>query len=480
MLKAKKAIEYVDTQRSFITGLSDKVWEYAEMPFREFKSADAIAGALAAEGFSIEWGVSGMPTAFVATWGKGHPVIGYMGEYDALADLSQKAVPYREVRVPGGGGHACGHNLLGVAPMAAAIGLKREMDAGGVEGTIKYFGCPAEEAVGGKVFMVKDGVFADCDVCLSWHPRSWTRVTYASTLAMNSFDVTFHGRSAAASTGGYNGRSALDAVQLMNLGVEYLREHMIGKARIHYVVTKGGEQPNVVPALASVRYHVRCPDVSQLRALEARVMKCASGAAQMTETRFEVKYLGGVWNVLNNTALEKVLADCMERVGPPQFGPKEHQFAQEISKTFVDRDGVLKSSPYSPEELKYLRNQNFCDIILPTMPRTIEYDLFFTDIGDVSWTVPTAQIETTCVCLGTTTHTWQWAAQTGMSIGHAGLITCAKILAEAGFELITRPEVIEEAKSEFARRIKESPVKYKPMLCDGGIPPLDLFEDTPW
>ncbi len=479
MIKAKKAMEYIDSHRDLITGVSDKVWEYAEMPFRETKSSAIIASTLEAEGFSIEWGLAGMPTAFVATWGKGGPVLGLLGEYDALIDLSQKAVPYKEARVPGGGGHACGHNLLGVAPMAAAIALKKEMEANGVRGTVKYYGCPAEEAPGGgKVYMAKDGLFAECDACLCWHPRSWTRVTYASTLAMNSFEVTFHGRSAAASTGGYNGRSALDAAQLMNTAVEYLREHMIGKARIHYVITKGGEQPNVVPALAQVRYMVRCPDVLQLRALESRVLKCAAGAAEMTETTYEVKYLGGDWNVLNNTVLEGVLEDSMKRVGPPVFGPEEHKFAEEIAKTFEDRDGVLKSSPYSPQELRFLKNRNFCDIILPTMPRTIEYDLFSTDVGDVSWTVPTAQIETTCVCLGTTTHTWQWAAQVGMGIGHAGLITAAKIFAEAGFELMTNPELFEKAKAEFDENIRDAGIEYEPMLPDEK-PPLDMFEETP-
>ncbi len=473
-------MDFIEANRKLITGVSDKVWEYAEMPFRESKSAAAIASTLEQEGFTIEWGVSGMPTAFVATWGKGRPVLGFLGEYDALADLSQKAVPHREVRVPGGGGHACGHNLLGVAPMAAAIALKHQMEGSNVPGTIKYFGCPAEEAVGGKVYMAKDGLFAQCDACLSWHPRSWTRVTYASCLAMNSMDITFHGRSAAASTGGYNGRSALDGVQLMNTGVEYLREHMIGKARIHYVIMKGGEQPNVVPAMAQVRYMIRCPDVVQLRALQARVLKCAAGAAEMTETTYEVKYLGGMWNTLNNTVLEGVLGECMRRVGPPVFGPEEHKFAEEIARTFKDRDGVLKSSPYSPQELRYLRNRNFCDMILPTMPRTIEYDLFSTDIGDVSWTVPTAQIETTCVCLGTTTHTWQWAAQVGMGIGHAGLITAAKIFAEAGFELMTNPELFQKAKQEFDEGIRDAGIEYEPMLYHGGKPPLDMFEDTPY
>ncbi len=477
MLRAKKAMEYIDSHKSLITGVSDKVWKYAELPFRETKSAAEIGKTLEGEGFEIEWGVAGMPTAFVATWGKGRPVIGYMGEYDALADLSQEAVPYRKVRVPGGGGHGCGHNLLGVAPMAAAIGLKREMEAGGIEGTVKYFGCPAEEAVGGKVFMVHQGVFDGCDVCLSWHPRSWTRVTYASCLAVSCMDVTFHGRSAAASTGGYNGRSALDAVQLMNTGIEYLREHMIAKARIHYVIMKGGEQPNVVPALATGRYTIRCPDVVQLRALQERVMKCARGAAEMTETTFEVYSHGGFWNVLNNAVIEGVLAECMNRVGPPQFGPEEHKFAEEIAKTFEDRDGVLKSSPYSPSELRFLRNKNFCDVILPSMPRAIEYDLFSTDIGDVSWNVPTGQIETTCVCLGTTTHTWQWAAQVGMGIGHAGLITASKILAEAGFELATNSEVLLKAKQEFDERVRDSGIQYEPMLFEGGKPPLNLFED---
>ncbi len=475
-MKAKAAQEYIDNNKTFITGAADKIWEFAELPFKEVQSSEYLAKILEDEGFRVERAVAGIPTAFVATWGEGSPVIGYMGEYDALAELSQKAVPYRAPRVPGGGGHACGHNLLGVAPLGAAIALKRQMESEGAKGTVKYYGCPAEEGGGGKVYMAHAGLFDECDAALSWHPRSWTRVTYASCLATTRMDITFKGRSAAASTGGYNGRSALDAVQLMNLGVEFIREHMVGKARIHYVILKGGEQPNVVPALAKVRYQIRCPDVPLLRALEARVMKCASGAAKMTETEYEVTQLGGTWNILNNTVIERVLFECMERVGPPQFGPKEHEFAEEIAKTFADRDGVLKSSPYSPQELKYLRNRNFCDMILPIMPRTIEYDLFSTDIGDVSWVVPTGQIETTCVCLGTTTHSWQWAAQVGMGIGHAGLITATKILAEAGFELMKSPKILEEAKAEFHESTEGAGIRYEPMLSHWKRPVFELFD----
>jgi aminobenzoyl-glutamate utilization protein B len=451
-VEAKTAIDYINQKADMLTSLSDDVWKHAELALHEDESAKALQAALAAEGFSVEAGAGGMPTAFVATWGKGRPMIGFLGEYDALSGLSQKTCPTKAPVIQGAPGHGCGHNLLGVASLGAAIALKQQMQKESLPGTIMFFGCPAEENLSGKAFMAREGVFDDCDVCLTWHAGWINRVSNGSSNANNACNITFLGRTAHAAGDPYNGRSALDAVQLMNMGVEFLREHMPTKARVHYVITNGGDMPNVVPAKAKVWYLIRAPQRDQVDDLYDRVLACAKGAALMTGTTFEVELIKAIWNVLNNTALEDLLEECMIRVGAPKFSEANAAFAREIRKTFEENiPSLLAKSQLSKDQLKEIQGQILNDTVI-TRPLTPQDGEGSTDVGDVSWCCPTAQFTTACNAIGTPGHSWQYCAQAGMNIGHQGMLTAAKILAEAGYALATKPEIIRRAKAEFDER----------------------------
>lgn len=470
-VKAKNAISYIDEKKDLIIKVSDDIWRYAEVGLHEVKSAKCLMEALAAEGFAVDGGVAGMPTAFVARWGSGRPVIGFLGEYDALPGVSQQALPVKQELEPGGAGHGCGHNLLGAGAFGAAIGLKHELETRGLPGTVMYFGCPAEENFSGKAFMARDGLFHECDACLTWHAGAVNRVWTGSSLANNAMNVTFYGQTAHAAGDPYNGRSALDALQLMNMGVEFLREHMPSKARVHYVITAGGGQPNVVPAKASAWYLVRAPRRDEVDQLYARVLKCAEGAAMMTETRCEIDLIKAIWNVLPNTVLEDVLEESALRVGPPQFDSEDIEFAQEILKSLApgQREAAIRNDGL-PEELgKQVLNDTW--LPRPAEPKDIAGS---TDVGDVSWCCPTGQIRTACHALGTPGHSWQYTAQAGMSIGHKGMLAAAKVLAEAAFELMTNPSRLEAAKDEFRRATANNP--YYSAIPKDHKPKFDQFK----
>ncbi len=465
--KAETALKYIDEKKDVITSVSDQIWAFAEVGLHENKSAAVLAEALEAEGFQVTLGVADMPSALVATWGSGGPVIGFLGEYDALPGVSQKTIPVKEELVPGGAGHGCGHNLLGGGAFGAVIGLKQEMIAKKLPGTIKYFGCPAEENFGGKAFMARAGLFDDCDVCLTWHPGTLNQVRSSTSLAVTSMNVTFHGRTAHASGDPYNGRSALDAIMLTGMGVEFLREHMPPKARIHYVITEGGSQPNVVPAKATAWFYVRSPQQDEVEALYARVLNCAYGAAQMTDTKCEIELLDAIYNVIPNSVLESVLDESMQRVGPPFFGPEEMRFAEELNKTFEPgtKEAFFRAIDV-PEEVK---SQLINTTVVP-MPSKPDDPKGSTDVGDVSWCCPTAQFATACNAIGTPGHSWQYTAQSGMGIGHAGMIMAAKVLAEAGLELLTSPDTVAKAKEEFLK--KTGGKKYKCAMPPEHMPPF--------
>jgi aminobenzoyl-glutamate utilization protein B len=457
-VKAEAARSYIDERRDVIVGLAQRIWELAEVGLHEDQSAACLATALGAEGFAVRPGVGGMPSALEASWGSGRPVIGFLGEYDALPGVSQKASAERDELRPGAAGHACGHNLLGAGAFGAVIGLKREMEARKLGGTIRFFGCPAEENFSGKAFMAREGAFRECDACLTWHPAGLNTVRGGSSLAVTSMNVLFHGRTAHAAADPHNGRSALDAVQLMNIGVEFLREHMPPRSRVHYVVTSGGGQPNVVPATAVVWYYVRAPQQALVQELYERVLRCARGAAEMTGTRFEVELLDAIWELLPNQRLEKLLGESLERVGPPRFSGRCFDFAREITTTFApgQKEAFLKTfyqgTPV-PEEL----HEQVLNDTLAARPPVEPEPRGSTDVGDVSWCCPTAQFGVACSAIGTPGHSWQTCAQAGMEIGHTGMIVAAKVLAEAGLELLTSPEALEEAKEEFRRRTGGKP-----------------------
>ncbi len=448
--KASTAIKYIDAKKDIITRVSDEIWTLAEVGLHEEKSAECLAEALSNEGFKVDLGVAGMPSALVATWGSGSPVIGFLGEYDALPGVSQKKTPLKEELVPGGAGHGCGHNLLGAGAFGAVIGLKQEMAQNGIKGTIKYFGCPAEENFGGKAFMARDGLFNDCDVCLTWHPGHLNQVSGGSSLAVSSMNITFHGVAAHASGDPYNGRSALDAIMLTGMGVEFLREHMSSKARVHYVITSGGSQPNVVPATATAWFYVRAPQRDECDVLYQRVLNCAYGAAQMTETKCEVELLDAIYNLIPNRVLEDVLEGALKRVGPPAFTTEDYEFAGGISKTITpEQKDTFFMKELLPENVKaVLKSKTLNDEVMPR-PSISPEPGGSTDVADVSWCCPTAQFRTACIALATPGHSWQFTAQAGTGVGHAGTLTAAKVLAEAGLGILTNPDIITKAKEEF-------------------------------
>ena len=476
-MTAKTAAKYIDEHKEAICRISDEIWALAEVGLHEERSAELLAAALAAEGFRVRLGVGGMPSGLEATWGSGKPVIGFLGEYDALPGVSQQATPEREELVPGAAGHACGHNLLGAGAFAAVIGLKQEMEARGLPGTIKYFGCPAEENFGGKAHMAREGVFSACDACLTWHPSSLNTVRNAASLAVTSMNVSFHGRSAHAAADPFNGRSGLDAVQLMNLGVEFLREHMPPRGRIHYVITNGGGQPNVVPPLATVWYYVRAPRRDECDELYERVIKCANGAATMTDTTCEIELLDAIYDLMPNDTLEAVLRDALDRVGAPRFDAADDAFAAAIEKSFRPGQKAAALTEFFqghpvPDDLA-AQVLNSTVVMAPPVkgePRGS------TDVGDVSWCCPTAQFGTACSAIGTPGHSWQLVAQSGMGIGHKGMLQAGKVLAEAGLELLTKPDLLAAAQAEFVKRTGGKP--YRCAMPDDFKPPFHQLKNA--
>jgi len=470
---SKNVIDWLEKNREEFITISDQIWSYAEIGLLEEKSSNLLAYTLEEAGFKVERGVAFMPTAFIASYGTEKPVIAILGEYDALPGLSQNTEPIKKPLKEGAPGHGCGHNLLGVAGLAAALAIKEAIKSGKVIGTILYYGCPAEENVDAKAGMVKEGYFKDVDISLTWHPDDMNNVWSINFQAIFSVVFKFHGRTAHAAADPFNGRSALDAVELMNVGCNYLREHIIPDARIHYTITNGGEAPNIVPEDAAVWYFIRAPRVTQVRDIYPRVVKIAEGAALMTETELEIEFQGGSANMLPNYVLEDIIHQKMEELGSPPFDEEDHKFAQKIIKTFPKGyfDNSLTIMPRDMQEVvEQFRGIDFCDKILPivgrgyTMPGS-------TDVGDVSWVIPLAQFSTACCAIGTPGHSWQLVAQVGMGIGHKGMLHAAKILALTTIELLQNPELVEKAREEFDERIKKSP--YESSLPDDWRPPIE-------
>jgi aminobenzoyl-glutamate utilization protein B len=474
----KNVIEWLEANKERFYSISDQIWDYAEIGLLENKSSSLLADTLEEAEFIVERGVTYMPTAFIARYGTEKPVIAILGEYDALPGLSQIAEPIKKPLMDGVPGHGCGHNLLGVAALAAALAIKEEIKSGEVTGTICFFGCPAEENVDAKAGMVKEGYFKDVDISLTWHPGDKNSVWSINFQAIFSAVFKFHGRTAHAAADPFNGRSALDAVELMNVGCNYLREHIIPDARIHYTITNGGEAPNIVPEDAAVWYFVRAPRIDQVREIYPRVVKVAKGAAMMTETEVEIEFHGGSANMLPNYVLEDLFHEKMTELGPPPFDAEDMKFSQEIQKTFPEGyfDNSLSIMPRDMQEVvEQFRGTNFCDKILPivsrgyTMPGS-------TDVGDVSWVTPLAQFSSACYTVGTPGHSWQLVAQVGMSIGHKGMLHAAKVLALTSFELLQKPEIVKKARIEFEERIKET--SYESALPDDWRPPIEHVRET--
>ncbi len=463
-------MQVIDENREDLIDLSDRVWEYAEVGLQEHRSAEDQARFLEEAGFEIDMGVAGMPTAFVASYGSGKPVIGLMGEYDALPGTSQKLVPDQDPLVKDGAGHSCGHNLLGVASLAGALAMARALDETGAEGTVRYYGCPAEETLVGKVFMVKEGLFDDVDASLCWHPSGLTTVGLGSSSAMNSVKFRFFGRSSHAAGAPEMGRSALDAVELMNIGANYLREHVIEQARIHYVITNGGGEPNVVPPEAEVWYYVRAPERREVEEIYQRLLKIAEGATLMTETTMELEFLSGCYNTLMNRPIAEMIWNNMEKVGPAEFSEEDETFARAMAENFSaeQRDRVIRR--VREEHGVDLGDDYLHEGLLPPVEPKGRSGGGSTDVADVSWVTPTAQFSTACSPLGATGHSWQVTAASGMGIGHTGMLQAAKILGLTGWQLLTDPDVLKKAQEAFEEDTREE--KYVSPIPDGTPPPL--------
>jgi aminobenzoyl-glutamate utilization protein B len=373
-------------------------------------------------------------------------------------------VPYQKPLASGAPGHGCGHNLLGAGSLAAAVGVAQAIAAGEASGTIRYYGCPAEEGGCGKGYMVRAGLFKDVDLSITWHPADINGVTNINFLAVIQSYFRFHGRTAHAAADPYNGRSALDAVELMNIGVNYLREHMPTDARIHYVITKGGTAANVVPDLAESYYMVRSPKMTEARELYERVKAVAQGAALMTGTSFEIIPDVGFSNMILNDTIAGVLYEKMCQIETPRYTPEEYQFAAEIAKSVPPGSALRSAWMLGAEAVKLITAQQdklLFDAVMPLVSLDVTLP-GSTDVGDVSWVTPTCQIGTACGIMGTPGHSWQQVAQGGMSIGHKGLLYAGKVMAAAALEFMQRPELVAKARAEFLERTKglvyESPI----------------------
>ena len=454
-----------------LIGLSDAIWEFAEVGLQEHKSAESQVRFLESQGFRVEQSVAGMPTAFVASKGRGAPTIAFLGEFDALPGTSQKASPEPDPLMEGAPGHSCGHNLLGTAALGAAVALAQHLDDVGQPGTIRYYGCPAEETLVGKVFMVKAGLFDDVDAALTWHPAMVNAVRLESSSAMNSVKFRFYGRSSHAAGAPEMGRSALDAVELMNIGVNFMREHVIEEARIHYVITDGGGEPNVVPPEAEVWYYMRAPERHEVEEIYARIQNIGRGAALMTDTRMEQRFLSGCYNKRVNRPIADQLWKNMKHVGPPAFSDEDKTFAKEMIQHLPDkqREQSLRNieQQYGVDLSDQFVHQ---DLLTPVEPQGRKGG-GSTDVADVSWVTPTAEFSSACGVLGAAGHSWQFTATCGMGIGHKGMLQAAKILALTGWDLIADPNLLMRAQETFQEEAAEHP--YISPIPDGVDPPLD-------
>ena len=467
------ALDWIDQNTSELVKLSDAIWDYAEAGFLEHKSAGAQIALLEKHGFTIEKGVAGMPTAFVASYGSGQPVIGLLGEYDALPGLSQKVHFEQEAASPGAPGHGCGHNLLGAGTVGGAIATKVAMQQQGLQGTIRYYGCPAEELLAGKVYMVRDGLFDDVDISLAWHPFSETAVNWDTSQAMNSVVFNFYGRTSHAAGDPESGRSALDAVELMNVGANYLREHVSPDVRIHYVITDGGGEPNVVPAHAKVWYYVRAPLWEQVEEVYARLQKVAEGAALMTETSFDITFLTGCYNTIQNDVIGQVLLDCIHEVGVPQWDAAEQEFARKIIASYQPGHYDKAVASFKWQYGVDLSGKYLNDAIVSFTDKT-KVSPGSTDVGDVSWVVPTAQFNVASSAIGTPGHSWQFCAASGMSIGHKGMLVAAKVFALATLRFLADANLVTQAKLAFQADTKDTP--YVSPLPAVQEPPLTTLQ----
>jgi aminobenzoyl-glutamate utilization protein B len=451
----KAVIQSLEAKKQQYVDVATNIWNLAELGYKEGKSANLLQSMLKEEGFTIETGVAGIPTAFTATFGSGSPVIGVLGEYDALPGFSQDAVPFKKELAGNTNGHACGHHLFGSASAAAAIAVKNWLKTTGRKGTIRFYGTPAEEGGAGKVYMVRAGLFQDVDAVIHWHPGDDNNANPISSLSNKSAKFRFRGVASHAAASPERGRSALDAVEALNYMVNMMREHIPEKSRVHYVITRGGEAPNVVPAFAEVYYYIRHPEMDVVKDLFNRVTKAAEGAALGTGTTMDYEVIHGVYNLLPNQILSTNLYENLKTVGGVNYDKTEEDFALKIFPSLNRKD------------------VNISDAAL-VKPYADQSDEAFgsTDVGDISWLVPTAGISSATWVPGTAAHSWQAVAAGGMSIGHKGMMVAAKTMALTIMDCLVSPEMLKNAKLELLKRRGGDQFKYEALLGDRN-PPLD-------
>lgn len=470
----------VDNRAKKILRANAQIWEYAELAFHEFKSADLLCELLEKEGFLIEKGIAGIPTCFTGTfsYGTGKPVMGILGEYDALSGLNQEAgVPVKKETGFGAPGHGCGHSALGAGSLAAAMAVRDYLEICKKDGTVIFFGCPAEEGAGSKQFMARAGVFDGVDFVYTWHPADLNQVAAEHCNAIMGANFIFTGLSAHAGSCPHLGRSALDTAELMSVGCNYLREHMIPEARVHYAyIDAGGTAPNVVQDRTIVRYEVRAPYVKQVKELFERVKEVARGAAIMMGTEMECELSMAFTEYIPNSALAKVANECMAEIGSPEWSEEDYELARQF--LYSNHEQVLQCA----RELIIEKYGEDRVTEIMEKPLDSEYHLFdekemkteagSTDVGDVGCVVPTLNLSVATCCIGTVGHTWQMTAQTNSPIAHKGILTAAKIIALSCVRTMERPEIIEAAKKEVEKR---NGGKYVCPLPDSVLPPLETY-----
>ena len=457
MTEKQRALDSIEQQHLNLESLSDAIWDHPEVGYHESFAADALCSFLEENGFQVERGLAGIPTAFCGSYGSGAPVIGLLGEFDALPGMSQKAGCFEKSAVSDDQpGHGCGHNLLGVGSLAAALGLKTYLEAGH-PGTVKFFGCPAEEGGSGKGFMARAGVFQGLDAAFSWHPGDLNSVSTESTMANYQISYRFQGIASHAALSPELGRSALDALELMNVGVQFLREHVPVDTRIHYAITDtGGTAPGTVQSHAEVLYLLRAAQLPQVKALYERVNKIAQGAAMMTETTVEAKFIKACSNMVLNTELMKVMQRNLEEIPCDFFDEADMDFARKMAATFTYKDSYFEDvaaqieDPVQREEILKDKDAPIHTVIIPLLRETQGF--VSSDVGDVSWNCPVAQIGTSTMPAGTPMHSWQAVAAGKSPMAHKGMIYAAKVIAASAIDVLEDPEIIRRAKEEFVRR----------------------------
>ncbi len=445
---ADQVMDQLSAKENYYGEIALKIWEYAELGYQEYQSASLLEQTLEKEGFSIESGVADIPTAFVASYGSGKPIIGILGEYDALPGLSQDALPEKK-SLGAAAGHACGHHLFGAGSAAAAIAVKEWMEKTGQQGTIRFYGCPAEEGGSGKVYMARAGLFKDVDIVIHWHPSSYNTANASSSLANISGKFRFHGISAHAAGAPEKGRSALDGVEAMNYMVNLMREHVPSDTRIHYVITDGGKAPNVVPDFAEVYYYARSPRRSDLVDIWNWIVKASEGAALGTGTKVDHEIIGGVHEILPIESLARVAHANLVKVGGVVYDDEENKFAKKIAETLTTGSNDPLPKPYEIEPFAVKMRKGGGS----------------TDVGDISWVVPTVGLRTATWVTNTPAHSWQAIAAGGMSIGKKGMMVAAKTMTLTAIDLFKNQDLIKSAWEEFENKRGED-FQYKALIGD--------------